>query len=117
MLLCRTTSNHFYLSCSSHLLPRHSLINISVRCYHGIASSVYLTMSSNFPPVPSNSALRTLRRVAFASSVGVAAGAVGVLTEDRRRRICWAKKVARNKETLKNCRYYHGASSQAIARE
>jgi hypothetical protein len=57
-------------------------------------------------PVPSKSALRTLRNLALGTSCTVAFS-VGLLTADRRRRIHAAREIRDNARKLKSTRQYH----------
>ncbi|KAE9370642.1 hypothetical protein N431DRAFT_344304 [Stipitochalara longipes BDJ] len=64
-------------------------------------------------PVPSKSALRALRSLAFGTSCTLALGA-GLLTEDRRRRIHAAREVHDNAKKLKSSRKYHGTGTTIL---
>jgi hypothetical protein len=65
-------------------------------------------------PVPSKSALRTLRRLALGTSCTVAFSA-GLLTEDRRRRISSAREVHDNARKIKGAKGYHHGSGRMLA--
>jgi pentatricopeptide repeat protein len=58
---------------------------------------------------PSRDALRILRQLAFAGTLGGVA-----LTEDRRQRLSTANRVRENERRLKASRYYHGAGTEAV---
>ena len=58
---------------------------------------------------PSRDALRILRQLAFAGTLGGVA-----LAEDRRQRISTANRVRENERRLKASRYYHGAGAEAV---
>ena len=67
-------------------------------------------MPASALPVPSKSALRTLRRLAIGTSCTVAVSAA-ILTEDRRCRIRAARQVHNNAKKLKSSRNYHSAGA------
>ncbi|CAJ2501980.1 Uu.00g048330.m01.CDS01 [Anthostomella pinea] len=54
-------------------------------------------------PVPSKAAIHALRGIALGTSC-----AIGVIVEDRRRRICTLRTAIANKQKLKSSRQYHG---------
>lgn len=55
-------------------------------------------------PVPSKAAIRALRGLALGTSC-----AIGLIMEDRRRRICTLKTALENKKKIRSSRLYHGA--------
>lgn len=59
-------------------------------------------------PVPSKAAIRALRGLALGTSC-----AIGVIVEDRRRRISTLKTAIENKKKLKSYRQYHGSLEPA----
>lgn len=63
-------------------------------------------------PLPSKAAIRALRSLAFGTSC-----ALGVIIEDRRRRISTLKTAVSNKEKLKSSRKYHRASVEQQLRQ
>lgn len=56
-------------------------------------------------PVPSKAAIHALRGLALGTSC-----AIGLIMEDRRRRICTLKTALENKKKIRSSRLYHGAS-------
>jgi len=61
-------------------------------------------------PVPSKAALRALRGIALGSSC-----AIGLIIEDRRRRINTLRTAVENKKKLKSSRQYHQTSLEQLA--
>ena len=59
-------------------------------------------------PVPSKAAIHALRGLALGTSC-----AIGVIVEDRRRRISTLKTAVENKKKLKSSRHYHGTVERA----
>ncbi|KAH9909058.1 hypothetical protein F4778DRAFT_210833 [Xylariomycetidae sp. FL2044] len=55
-------------------------------------------------PIPSKAAIHALRGIALGTSC-----AIGVIVEDRRRRICTLETAVANKEKLRSSRQYHGS--------
>ncbi|KAJ9639492.1 hypothetical protein H2199_006527 [Coniosporium tulheliwenetii] len=65
-------------------------------------------------PAPSKGALRALRQAVLYSGAGVAAGAAVLLAEERRRRICTARKIVDNARKLRASeRYVHAMAVAA----
>ncbi|KAI1325468.1 hypothetical protein F5Y16DRAFT_377713 [Xylariaceae sp. FL0255] len=62
-------------------------------------------------PVPSKAAIHALRGLAFGTTC-----VIGVIIEDRRRRISTLKKVVANKEKLQSSRLYHSGGRDRVER-
>ncbi|KAI1818328.1 hypothetical protein GGS20DRAFT_528189 [Poronia punctata] len=62
-------------------------------------------------PVPSKAAIRALRGIAL----GTSCAALGVIVEDRRRRINTLRTAVANKERLKASKHYHQSSLEQLA--